>query len=167
MKVEHTKNHHLHDVAEYFAKHRVSIGFFDTAKYPDGTPVAYIAAIQEFGYPEGNIPSRPFFRNAIKGNADEWKLAAKKLLLAAIEGRLTPEQALNQLGLLSAGDVRKSIIDGDFDALKDSTLKARQYRKRTPGVAEKPLIDTAQMMQSISYQIGKTGRVIPLDEAAP
>ena len=34
------------------------VGWFENAKYSDGTPVAYIASIQEFGYPEGNIPPR-------------------------------------------------------------------------------------------------------------
>ena len=31
----------------------IEAGFFSTAKYQDGTPVAYVAAIQEYGYPEG------------------------------------------------------------------------------------------------------------------
>ena len=41
----------------------VKVGFFSTARYEDGTPVAAVAAWNEFG--TKNIPERPFFRRAI------------------------------------------------------------------------------------------------------
>ena len=41
----------------------VKVGFFSTAKYQDGTPVAAVAAWNEFG--TKTIPERPFFRNAL------------------------------------------------------------------------------------------------------
>ena len=41
----------------------VAVGFFADAKYQDGTPVAAVAAWNEFG--TKNIPERPFFRNAL------------------------------------------------------------------------------------------------------
>ena len=44
---------------------KVRIGFLENATYPDGKPVAMIAAIQEFGAPARNIPPRPFFRQMI------------------------------------------------------------------------------------------------------
>lgn len=142
----------LEKLADQIKKSKLEVGFFETAKYPDGTPVAYVAAIQEFGYPEGNIPSRPFFRNAISQN-DGWKQLANKAMNAVIEGRIELNQALNQMGLKMAADVKDSITDGSYEALKQSTLDARQSRKRTQGVASKPLIDTAQMLQSVTYAV--------------
>lgn len=142
----------LKRLAEQIKKSKLEVGFFESAKYPDGTPVAYVAAIQEFGNPAGNNPSRPFFRNAISQN-DGWKDLASKAMAAVIDGRIELNQALNQMGLKMAADVKDSITDGSYEALKQSTLDARQSRKRTQGVAIKPLIDTAQMLQSVTYTV--------------
>lgn len=142
----------LKKLAEQIKKSKLEVGFFESAKYPDGTPVAYVAAIQEFGNPAGNNPSRPFFRNAIAQH-DDWKDLAGKAMAAVIEGRIELNQALNQMGLKMAADVKDSITDGSYEALKQSTLDARQSRKRTQGVAIKPLIDTAQMLQSVTYTV--------------
>lgn len=142
----------LEKLADQIKKSKLEVGFFDSAKYPDGTPVAYVAAIQEFGNPAGNIPSRPFFRNAISKN-DGWKDLASKAMNAVVEGRMGLDQALNQMGLRMAADVKDSITDGSYEPLKQSTLDARQSRKRTQGVASKPLIDTGQMLQSVTYAV--------------
>lgn len=142
----------LEKLADQIKKSKLEVGFFESAIYPDGTPVAYVAAIQEFGYPAGNIPSRPFFRNAISQN-DGWKPLATKAMRAVVEGRMELNQALNQMGLKMAADVKDSITDGSYEALKQSTLDARQSRKRTQGVASKPLIDTGQMLQSVTYAV--------------
>jgi hypothetical protein len=45
-------------------------GFLENATYPDGTPVATVAAANEFG--TRRIPARPFFRNMIAAKSDEW-----------------------------------------------------------------------------------------------
>ena len=50
---------------------RVRVGFFSTAKYDDGTSVANVAGIQEFGAPAVGIPERPFFRQSIAIMEDE------------------------------------------------------------------------------------------------
>lgn len=142
----------LEKLADQIKKSKLEVGFFESATYPDGTPVAYVAAIQEFGYPAGNIPSRPFFRNAISQN-DGWKDLASKAMSAVVEGRIELNQALNQMGFKMAADVKDSITDGSYEPLKQSTLAARQSRKRTQGVASKPLIDTGQMLQSVTYAV--------------
>ena len=48
------------------------VGFLENAKYPDGTPVAMVAAIQDYGAPGAGIPPRPFFRNMIADKQREW-----------------------------------------------------------------------------------------------
>lgn len=155
MQIKKTQHIDLAGIAKFFGGHKVDAGFFESAKYDDGTPVAYIAAIQDLGYPEGNIPSRAFFRNAIKANEKKWQAASSQLMLSVIEGKLSKEQALDQLGALIKGDIQESIIDGEFEPLKQSTLDARQSRKRTAGVANKPLIDTGHMMRSVDYVVEK------------
>lgn len=46
------------------ASKKVEVGFFETSKYDDaaGTPLPMSRPFQEFGYPEGGIPARPFMR---------------------------------------------------------------------------------------------------------
>lgn len=154
----------LEKLADQMKRAKLEVGFFDTATYPDGTPVAYVAAIQEFGNPAGNNPSRPFFRNAISKN-DGWKDLASKAMNAVVEGRIELNQALNQMGLKMGADVQESITDGSYEELKQSTLDARQSRKRTEGVASKPLIDTGQMLQAVSYSVSD-GEIIPVNKSA-
>ncbi|MDL2105264.1 hypothetical protein QQJ69_19235, partial [Proteus mirabilis] len=57
-----TKLAQLKAVYYELARKRLSVGFFEHSKYPDGTPIAYVASIQELGYPAGGIPPRPFLR---------------------------------------------------------------------------------------------------------
>lgn len=155
MRIDRTQHANLDSLMKYLSSHVVKTGFFDTAKYDDGTPVAYVAAQNEFGHPAKNIPSRPFFRNAIKANEQKWESAAGQLIASVIEGNLPKEQALEQLGQLMKGDIQESIIDGEFEPLKQSTLDARQSRKRTEGVSKKPLIDSGHMMRSVDYVVEK------------
>ena len=155
MEIKKIQHLDLTNTANFFGGHKVTAGFFDTAKYADGTPVATVAAQNEFGNPAKNIPSRPFFRNAIKANEQKWGEVAGRLIESAIAGKISESQALDQLGAMIKGDIQESIIDGDFEQLKKSTLDARQSRKRTPGVGSKPLIDTGHMMRSVDYVVEK------------
>ena len=59
----------------------VQVGFFATAKYDNGTPVAAVAAYNEFG--TKRIPERPFFRQAIQG--------ADRDLVPIIKANLDPK----------------------------------------------------------------------------
>ena len=111
----------LEKLADQIKKSKLEVGFFESATYPDGTPVAYVAAIQEFGHPAGNIPSRPFFRNAISQNDGGWKDLANKAISAVVEGRMELNQALNQMGLKMAADVKDSITDGSYEAMQQLT----------------------------------------------
>lgn len=154
----------LEKLADQIKKSKLEVGFFESATYPDGTPVAYVAAIQEFGNPAGNNPSRPFFRNAISQH-DGWKQLANKAMNAVVEGRIELNQALNQMGLKIGADVQESITDGSYEALKQSTLDARQSRKRTEGVSSKPLIESGQMLQAVSYSVSG-GEIIPVNKSA-
>ena len=155
MEIKKIQHLDLTNTANFFSGHKVTAGYLDNTKYADGTPVATVAAQNEFGNPAKNIPSRPFFRHAIKANKQKWAETAGRLIESAIEGQISESQALDQLGAMIAGDIQESILDGDFEPLKKSTLVARQSRKRTPGVANKPLIDTGHMMRSVDYVVEK------------
>ncbi|PPA72653.1 hypothetical protein C4E15_29365 [Achromobacter spanius] len=132
---------------------QIRVGFFPEAKYPDGTPVAYVAAIQEYGYPQGNIPARPFMRPTAEQKKAEWGRQIAGAVRGAIDGKVDVGQAFEALGARSAGDIARTISRVTTPPLKKTTLEARQARKKTPGVSKKPLVDTGQMIQSVSHVV--------------
>lgn len=135
------------------AQKQARVGFFENSKYEDGTPVAYVATIQEFGYAGGGIPPRPFMRPTIAEQRNAWRQALAKGAKAVMNGRLTVQMMLEQFGMMAAGDVKKTISAVTTPALKQSTLKARQRRKKTPGVSTKPLVDTGFMLSQVSSDV--------------
>lgn len=130
---------------------KLRVGWFDTSRYQDGTPVAYVAAIQEFGH--GAIPPRPFMRPTISQQRQAWRDTLRKGAKQVLAERLTFEQMLTAFGLSAAGQVAESIKAVTAPPLSPRTLAARQAKKKTPGVSEKPLIDTALMFQSVTAQV--------------
>lgn len=135
-------------------RQRVQVGFFPEASYPDGTPVAYVAAIQEFGYPRGNIPARPFFRPTVSEKKEAWGRQFAGAMVGTLSGKVPSfASALEQIGGMAAGDVSRTISRVQTPPLAEATIKARQSRKKTPGVSEKPLVDTGQMIQAVTHKV--------------
>lgn len=118
--------------------------------FPEGGPekenrisVAGVAAVHEFG--GGNVPERPFVRTGIRRGIPEQMALNKANLKAVVHGTLTVPQALGQLGLMAAGQVQREITEGTFEPLQDATINRKG--------SSKPLIDTGQMRQSVTYEI--------------
>lgn len=136
------------------------VGFFESAKYPDGTPVAYVASVQEFGYAEGGIPPRSFMRTTAAEQGKNWTDAFGKGAKAIARGTFTAHQVMDAVGQLAAGDIRKKISEITSPPLKDATIKARQRRyadKKTVGKLAKPLVDTAVMVNSVTNIVEDAG----------
>lgn len=91
----------------------VRVGFLEGATYPDGTPVAMVAAINNFGAPEAGIPARPFFSNMLRDKSPEWgdRFAA---VLEATDNEADAALALMGEGI--AGDLREAIVETDSPA---------------------------------------------------
>lgn len=104
------------------------VGWFESSKYPDGTPVAYIGTIQEFGYAAGGIPPRPFFRPTITVQQIVWRGLALQAATGMIKGNRTAFQVFELLGLQAEGDVRKTISQITTPPLSLLTLMARKAR---------------------------------------
>jgi hypothetical protein len=121
------------------------VGVLEKSRYPDGTPVAMIAAIQDFGAPAAGIPPRPFMRNAIAEHKAEWPKALGDLLK---DNDYQTKPALEKFGQGVAGQIRQSIIDTNQPPLKPATIRRKGF--------EKPLVDTGQLLASIDYEV-KTG----------
>ena len=121
-------------------------GWFETAHYPEGTPVAYVATIQEFG--TGRIPARPFMRPAVADHAGEWMDMLAQGAKASLTGGPAPEQVLELVTLAAAGNVAEKIQAVTSPPLSPATVKRKGF--------DKPLVDTGQMLQSVTGKVERT-----------
>ena len=117
------------------------VGFLENARYPDGTPVALIASLNEYGKPPTQ-PPRPFFRNMIAKYSKEWPAAIAGLLKS---NNYDAVRALDLAGSAIAGQLRQSIVDLLEPPLAASTIARKGHSK--------PLIDTGHMLQSVDHEI--------------
>ena len=124
----------------------VNVGVPEGKREEDGTPVAMIAAVHEFGSPSQGIPERPFLRVAVQKNRIKYVRLNRINLVKMLRGQMGMEQALGQLGEMAKGDVQTEIRSGDFTPLKAATIKRKG--------SSRPLIDTGQMVQSIQWELG-------------
>lgn len=121
---------------------KVRVGFLENATYPDGTQVAMVAAIQDFGAPAVGIPPRPFFRNMVAEKSPEWPDAISGLLKAH---NFDSRVVLTLMGEAIAGQLRQSIVDTNDPPLAATTISRKGHSK--------PLVDTGQMLQSVDYEV--------------
>jgi len=147
------------------------VGFLEKATYPDGKPVAMIAAIQEYGAPRAGIPPRPFFRTMIAQKSGEWPKAIADLLEA---NDYDIEKVLQIAGAAIAGQLRQSIIDTNEPPLSQVTLMIRKMKSEgavitkaslaiararlasgesVGGVPTKPLVETGHLLNSVDFEV--------------
>lgn len=159
---------------------KVDMGFMDGAKYDDGTPVAYVAAIQNFGAPQVSIPARPFFTKTVDRGRSEWgaKLGA---VLKAVD--YNGAAAFGRMGDAMGGELRDAIIGTYSPALSPVTLMLRKMYGNQPqeitgkavgwaaarvaqgktgasGTQAHPLIWTGHMLNSITYEVNGVRRKV-------
>lgn len=114
---------------------------------------AQLGYIHEYGAPASNIPPRPFLNPGIARTQESINGHLKKAARAAMDGNQEKvDVELNATGLIAQAGARNEINSGEFAPLAESTLAARRRRGRT---GEKPLIDTGQLRNSITYVIRK------------
>lgn len=123
------------------------VGWFESAHYPEGTPVAYVATIHEFG--TEHIPARPFMRPAVADHGQEWMQLLAQGAQRAAEGGISARDVLEMVTLKAAGDVGKAIVAVTSPPLSPITI-ARKGKS-------KPLIDTGQMLQSVTGKVEGAG----------
>ena len=126
-------------ITKFRGKEKLEIGFFETARYPNGTFVAQVAYFNEFG--TLNIPMRPFFRNAINKNIKKWYATLQN----GINQNATPSKALAIVGEVARADIVESITSLREPPNAESTIKSKK--------STNPLIDTGLMRRSVTYKV--------------
>lgn len=122
----------------------LAVGFLAGATYPDknGTPVAMVAAIQNFGAPSRNIPPRPFFTNMVADKSPGWPDAIVANLKAT---GYDAERTMKLVGEGIKGQLQQSIRDTNSPPLAESTIRKKGFSK--------PLIETSQLIDSVDYEV--------------
>jgi len=136
------------------------VGWFESAKYEKGEPVAGVAYVQEHGSPKQGIPARPFFRSTIADKQTEWAQNAAQLSKAAARGQFNPANVMGALGMKAEGDVRETITKLTEPPLADATIRARKRRLANGGAGAKasiakPLVDTGLLLNTLTTQVTK------------
>lgn len=117
---------------------------------------AEIGYLQETGSPAMNIPARPFLVPGVESEQKAIREQLGKGALQALAGSQSGvDKALHAAGIVAQNAVRRHINNGDFEPLSEATLAARRRRGRT---GTKPLIDTGQLRNSITYVIRDKGQ---------
>lgn len=166
----------LDGIAEGFTGQETKVGWFPGAKYPDGTSVAYVAAIQENGVTAKAIPPRPFIRPTIADRKSAWVGVMEQGMRAVVKGTATAEQVLDGVGLQAAADIGITLASGQFVALSPITLMLRKMRDEDPALVmggkvvaeaarrvaagetgstrDQPLHDTGLMLTTLTHLVG-------------
>lgn len=119
----------------------LKVGFLAGATYPDGTPVALVAAVNNWGAPSKGIPPTSFFSNMVETHKGEWGPALGALL--AQTGDV--EKSLNLLGEGITGQLRQAIRDIPGPPNAPSTIKRKGFDKRGT--------DSGHMLNSADYKV--------------
>jgi hypothetical protein len=145
----------------------LKVGFLSGATYPDGTSVAMVAALNNFGAPGAGIPPRPFFSNMVAEKSPGW---GEKLTRLLRHTNYDIKAALALMGEAIAGQLRQSIVDTNSPANSMATnlLKYRfpmgdygfgavlqAWQDAAAGQtapAGKPLVWTGQMLASVGSE---------------
>ena len=143
---------YLKKLAARFDNSEAQVGFFDSARYEDGTPVATAAAASEYGVPSKNIPPRSFMRSTMHEKARTWSKVIANVTKVFISGTQELDDVMETIGLIAAGDMRKKITQISNPPLKESTIKARKSRGNS---STKPLVDTRTMLPALTHTVVK------------
>lgn len=114
-----------------------------SAKYPDGTPLLLVAAVNNFGSPSRNIPARAFMSLSAGPMIEATAPIAEKLAKLINSGKATAEQVLEKMGPFAVGAMQETIEGISDPPNAESTIKAKG--------SSNPLEDTGLLVQSITY----------------
>lgn len=119
--------------------------------HSEGITVFQIGMIHEFGVPEKNIPRRSFIRVPIENNIKEITKLIENNHKLVSENAMSAKVALDRIGIKAQNTIKESFRNNDWKPLKRATVKRKG--------SSRPLIDTGQLIGSISYIVEKENNV--------
>ena len=139
---------------------RGRVGWFPSAVYEGGQPVAGVAVVQEFGSTKRGIPPRSFMRSTATEKRGDWAKTSADLARAAAQGKLPPANVMPALALAAEGHVRATITKISDPPLAEATIEARKRRLANGGAGAKstitkPLVDTGILLNTLTSEVEK------------
>lgn len=128
------------------------VGWFETAKYPDGMQVAEVAQMQEFG--TKTIPARPFMRPAVIKNQNRWQETINKVSARVVEGKMSAIDAMNVITEQAAIDVVEQIKSVVSPPLSPITIGVRKYKQLGKQVTGKTIGEIATKLEEGKLDLG-------------
>lgn len=108
----------------------------------DGATNVEVAAMNEFGI---GVPERSFIRATINENRERYNELNKSASKKITKGQLDTLVYLENLGQKVADDMKNFAVNLSSPANAESTIKQKK--------SSNPLIDTTQMVNSITYVV--------------
>lgn len=131
------------------AQWKLVVQFNEDNVEANGQKVELIAMWLEYGSEGFNVhyPARPFWRTAIDANMQ--RIMNRFIFNAnqVAQGKMQARQCFEDIGKQIVQYIKKSIEQGSWAELAESTKKAKERK----GSGTKPLIDTRTMVNSLEY----------------
>ena len=125
----------------------VRFGYLGGDLYPDGTPVAKVANLQEFGSPQKRIPERPFFRQALGAMRDDLRRQLRRGYDPR-QGCVTSAVS-DRLGETATGHIAASVDRLQRPPNAPATLEDKR--------GASPLVDTGQLRDAARHELLRRG----------
>lgn len=125
-----------------------------------------IGIVHEFGSPAAGIPERSFIRSTMQAKRPAHAALLKVLLKKLYRQEIDVKTVLNILGMQAAADVKARIAEGSgipppntpevfMRKLLKNKSAVRNFNRT--GVAPRPLVDTGQLLSSITWAVVMKG----------
>ena len=114
-------------------------------QYEDGTPLAVIGAVHEFGSANGHIPERSFLRVPLRSNQAIFGKIMGNGLRDVVDGTSSMRSLMDQIGARAAAVSQEAIAAGISPPNSPSTVKSKG--------SSTPLVDTGRLRQSITWAV--------------
>lgn len=137
-------NQYFERIPEQFKDKVAQFGVPSGLEYEDGTSVAYVAAIQEFGAPAASIPPRPFLRPTVAEDKDKWVKFVASKIPDVQSGKITADTVLLGVGAIAIADIQSTIASINSPPLSPVTVLLRKWKKQGRKVTGKTVGEAAK-----------------------
>ena len=107
--------------------------------------IATVAMVNEFGSPARGIPERSFVRSTVQAEEKNIKKLFQQETKKVIAVTQTTKNMMGLVGEYTSGQIKKTIVALKTPANADSTVASKG--------SSNPLVDTGQLLQSITYEV--------------
>lgn len=109
--------------------------------------MADLAAIHYYGAPSKNIPKRDVITPALEQNQEKYLGFMERSIPALIEGSMDLRTMWEYLGMEGQADIQKQMVTARLAPLHPRTIKRKG--------SSRPLIDTGQLRQDVTYIVSE------------